>query len=66
MDKIFKYKNISSEDWDKFIDMGEVSDEIINSISHRIKNGNKLTEREMGIFYSKTSEINKTIIKLKS
>ena len=66
MDKIFKYENISSEDWDKFIDLGKVSDKIINSISLRIKNNNKLTEREMAIFYSKTSEINETIIKLKS
>lgn len=65
MDKIFKYENISSEDWDKFIDFGKVSDEIINSISLLIKNGNKLTEREMGIFYSKTAEINEAIIKLK-
>ena len=61
MKKTFKYYGISNKVWDKFVDSGEIKNEFIKIISFKIIKGFKLTEREMAILCSKTSEINEII-----
>lgn len=54
--------DVSEEDYNNFINTGKISNEILNTIANKVKNGSKLTEKETAIFTDKTSEIN-TIIK---
>jgi len=56
--------DISDDVYNKFIDEGVVPTTIINSIAKKVKNQEKLTERETAIFTDKTSEINNAITKL--
>ncbi len=44
-------------EYQKFIDTGEVSGQIIKSISRKIKEGEKLSMDEKTVFSSKSSEI---------
>jgi len=52
---------ISDEEYDNFIDTGNVSDDILNSIAEKVINRLPLSERENAIFTAKTSEINEII-----
>ena len=53
---------VSDTEYSDFIDKGIVSDDRLNSIANKVKNQEKLSEKETAIFNDKTSEIN-TILK---
>lgn len=50
--------DITEEDYNDFVDNGEVSQETLNNLAEKVKKGEKLTEKENAIFTDKTSEIN--------
>lgn len=53
--------DVDQKNYDNFINTGKISNEILNTIANKIKNGDKLTDKETAIFTDKTSEINKII-----
>jgi hypothetical protein len=57
---------ISDLEYSNFIDNGIVTQNRINSIAEKVKNNEKLTNRELLIFNDKTSEINTILQKLKA
>jgi hypothetical protein len=59
------FRSVTDSITKKFIDTGNVSDWVIKHIAKKIKQNKELTENEKVIFYSKTAEINESIIKLK-
>ena len=59
--KAEQIKDISDEDYNNFINNGEVSDEVINSIADKIKNKEQLTDKENEIFHDKTDLINENL-----
>jgi hypothetical protein len=61
---LFQTKDISSRDYDKFIDTGKVSEAILQRIAKKVMKQEKLETRETAIFFSKTSEIDQIILKL--
>lgn len=60
---IFNSKDVSNIDYNKFIDTGRVSQEILEKIAKKVMKQESLGEKEQAIFYSKISEINQIIIK---
>lgn len=52
---------ISDDDYTNFVETGEVSDQIIDDIVAKIKNGETLTLRQFSIFNDKTTEIENTL-----
>jgi hypothetical protein len=52
---------VSDEEYKDFIDNGIVSEERIISIAEKVKNREKLTDRETEIFSDKTADVNKII-----
>lgn len=54
---------ISDDDFNKFVDKGEVNDDILKSIANKIKDGKNLSIREQSIFTGKTGEINEILKK---
>lgn len=52
---------VADEEYNNFIDKGEVSSSRINSIADKVKKQQQLSERENAIFTSKTAEVNKVI-----
>ena len=65
MTGFFKYNDVSNRAWQNFIDKGEVSERILRIISFAIIENRKLSERELAIFYAKTSDINQMIVEIK-
>lgn len=53
---------VSAKEYNDFIDNGIISEDRLNSIANKVKNQEKLSEKETAIFNDKTSEIN-TILK---
>jgi len=54
---------ITDEIYNNFVDNNEVPEEILNSIANKVINRTELSQREVSIFNSKTSEINEIIRK---
>lgn len=54
--------SIGDKTYKKFIDTGKIPEKVIHSISMKIIKSMVLDEREKTVFYSKTAEINETII----
>lgn len=54
---------ISDNDYELFINSGQVSESILNGIVSKLINKEVLTMRETSIFMYKTSKINQLIIK---
>jgi hypothetical protein len=52
---------ITDSQYERFVDTGKVSDSMIRIIAFKIIKGEKLDEKELAIFYNKTSLINETI-----
>jgi len=52
---------IKNEEYSDFIDKGIVSEERLISIANKVKNQEKLSEKETAIFNDKTSEINEIL-----
>lgn len=52
---------ITDTEYNEFIDKGIVAPERLNDIAQKVKNQEKLSEREQEIFADKTSDINKII-----
>jgi hypothetical protein len=52
---------ISKEVFDKYVDTGEVSQEILNNIADKVRKNETLTQYENTIFFNKTAEINKIL-----
>lgn len=52
---------INNEEYSDFIDKGIVSEERLISIANKVKNQEKLSEKETAIFNDKTSEINEIL-----
>ena len=48
---------ITEEEWTNFVDNGEVSEKVLNSLADKVMNKEPLSERENAIFIDKTSEI---------
>ena len=59
------FRSVTDSVTKKYIDTGKVSNWVINHIADKIKRNKELTDNEKVIFYGKTAEINKAIIKLK-
>lgn len=57
---------ISDIEYENFINKGEVTSERLNEIANKVKNNEKLSEKENAIFVDKTAEINKIISNGKS
>lgn len=53
---------VTDEEYQTFIDTGEVTAERITSIANKIKSGEKLDDRETAIFTSKTDLINQALV----
>ena len=54
-------KEITEQEYSEFIDKGIVNPERLNDIAQKVKNQEKLSEREQEIFTDKTADINKII-----
>jgi hypothetical protein len=52
---------ITEEEYNDFIDNGNVTEERLNNIAEKIKRNNTLSQQEIAIFNDKTSEINITL-----
>lgn len=61
---IFQSKDVSSREYEKFVNTGKVSDATLLQIAKKVMKQEKLKTRETAIFFSKTSEIDQIIIKL--
>jgi len=61
---IFSKKDISTREYNKFIDTGKISNAILEKIARKVMKNEKLDEKESTVFFSKTSEINEIILKL--
>jgi hypothetical protein len=57
---------ITQSEFDKFIDTGEIRPSALQRIVKKIIAGQQLDPKEMAVFTSKTSEINKLIKKRES
>lgn len=55
--------NLTDQDFNKFVDTGEVSDSIIKCIAYKVMLRKTLSEKEMAIFTDKTTRVNNYIIK---
>lgn len=53
--------DVSESDYNTFVDTGNVSSEILNTLAEKTKNKQPLTERETAIFNNKTTEINEIL-----
>ena len=61
---IFTKKDISTREYNKFIDTGKISNAILERIAIKVMKNETLDEKESTVFFSKTSEINEIILKL--
>ena len=52
---------VSDEDWNKFVNTGKVSDEILEALADKVQNQEPLSIREQGIYNGSVSEINKIL-----
>lgn len=52
-----KTSDITDADYKEFIDKGTVKESVISSIANKIKEGEKLTDKESAIYADKTSEV---------
>jgi hypothetical protein len=52
---------ITDSQYERFVDTGKVSDSMIRIIAFKIIKREELNEKELAIFYSKTSLINEII-----
>ena len=58
-------KEITTEEYQDFVDNGIVSEERLDSIARKMKDGTELSTEELAIFTDKTSEINAKLVELK-
>lgn len=58
-----KVDDITDEEYNTFIDKGQVTEERLNDIAEKVKSKTELTDKETAIFTSKTGEINDIIAK---
>lgn len=54
-------ESITDEDYNRFVDNNIVSEELLSTIVQKVKEGLQLTPREVAIFQSKISDINKLL-----
>lgn len=59
-------KEISDEEYDQFVKNNEVSDERLNSITAKVRDGEELTDREMAIFDERIDEIEELLTREKA
>lgn len=57
-----KEEVISDEVYKDFVDNGNVSGEVLQSLADKIQNNEQLSERELAIFMDKVSEINRMLV----
>lgn len=48
---------LTDEDFNKFVDTGEVSNDILNNIAEKVKNNAELTKQELAIYQNKSKEV---------
>lgn len=65
-ENVINVESVSDEEYTKIIDEGIVSQSRLNSVAQKIKNNQKLSNRENVIFNTKTPEINKILQNLKA
>ncbi len=52
---------ITEQEYNDFIDSGNISEVILDTIAEKIKNNEELSEKEIAVFNNKTREINKIL-----
>jgi hypothetical protein len=55
---LFKYKGVSKEEYERFIETGKVKRKTLNGIVDKVIKQKALTTEEQAIFFSKTTEVN--------
>ena len=60
----YKFAKVTDKIYNKFIDTGQVPDNIIKLLAIKLMKNESLNEKELAIFYATTSEINDMIVVL--
>jgi len=60
----YKFAKVTDKIYNKFIDTGQVPDNIIKLLAIKLMKNETLNEKELAIFYATTSEINNMIVVL--
>ncbi len=60
----YKFAKVTDKIYNKFIDTGQVPDNIIKLLAIKLMKNETLNEKEIAIFYATTSEINNMIVVL--
>jgi hypothetical protein len=60
----YKFAKVTDKIYNKFIDTGQVPDNIIKLLAIKLMKNETLNEKELAIFYATTSEINDMIVVL--
>jgi len=59
---LFRKVRVTNKIYNKFIDTGKVPNDIITLLALKVIEKKELNEKELAIFFSKTSEINEVIV----
>ena len=59
---LFRKVRVTNKIYNKFIDTGKVPNDIITLLALKVIEKRELNEKELAIFFSKTSEINEVIV----
>jgi len=58
----YKFAKVTDKIYNKFIDTGQVSDNIIKLLAIKLIKNETLNEKELAIFYATTSDVNNMIV----
>jgi hypothetical protein len=58
----YKFAKVTDKIYNKFIDTGQVPDNIIKLLAIKLINNETLNDKELAIFYATTSDINEMIV----
>ena len=59
---LFRKVRVTNRIYNKFIDTGKVPNNILTLLALKVIEKKELNEKELAIFFSKTSEINEVIV----